>query len=82
MVTGEQAVKLGLVDTLGTYEDAVLIAAKIAGMKGEPSIVKERKMGLSLFRRLFGETKLGDLLDLKDQILNQPILQYRMLHGF
>ena len=80
--TGEEALSLGLVDTLGTYEDAILIAAKLAGIKGEPSLVKERKRGLTLFGRLIGESKIDELLGLKDQILNQPILQYRMAHSF
>ena len=42
--TGEQAVELGLVDTLGTYEDAVQIAAEIAGIEGEPTLIRERKV--------------------------------------
>jgi len=41
--TGEQAVKAGLVDTLGTFEDAILITAAAAGIEGEPSVVRERK---------------------------------------
>jgi protease IV len=78
--TGEEAVSMGLVDTLGTYEDAVGIAAKLAGIRGEPSVVKERRRGLSLFERVFGETKIPDFLGLKDELFNQPILQYRMSH--
>ena len=80
--TGEQAMHLGLVDTLGTYEDAINIAAALAGVKGKPTIVKERKRGLTLFERLFGEVKIPDLLGLKDELLNQPILQYKMMPGF
>ncbi|MBI1804441.1 MAG: signal peptide peptidase SppA [Ignavibacteriae bacterium] len=79
--TGEQALDLGLVDTLGTYEDAIHIAAHLAHIKGEPTLVKERKRGVSLFERIFGETKIPDFLGLKDELLNQPILQYRMTHG-
>ena len=80
--TGVQALDIGLVDTLGTYEDAVGIAARLAGMHGEPSIVRERRSGLSLFERVFGETKISDFLGLKDELLNQPIFQYRMSQGF
>ncbi|MBI1806485.1 MAG: signal peptide peptidase SppA [Ignavibacteria bacterium] len=80
--TGEQAVEIGLVDTIGTYEDALAIVAKLAGIRGEPSIVKERKHGLSLFERLFGEAKIPDFLGLKDELLNQPILQYKILQGY
>ena len=80
--TGEQAVDMGLVDTLGTYEDAVHIAAHLAGIHGEPAIVKEHKRNASLFDLLFGQTKIPDLLGLKNDIMNRPILQYRMESGF
>ena len=80
--TGEQALKLGLVDTLGTYEDAIKITARIAGIRGEPAIVKERRRVFSLLDRILGEAKIEELLGLKEKILDQPILQYRMVHGF
>jgi protease-4 len=80
--TGEQALKMGLVDSIGTYEDAVMIAARLSGIKGAPSIVKERKRTATIFDLLFGKTKLADLLHLNDEFLNQPILQYRMVQGF
>ncbi len=76
--TGAQALKLKLVDTLGTYEDAILIAAKLAGIRGKPSVVRERKHRATLLDNLFGETKFQELLGLKDEILNRPILQYKM----
>jgi protease-4 len=73
--TGEQAVGIGLVDTLGTYEDAVKIAAELGGVRGEPSIVKERKRQSWLIPLLgdMGETVKG----LKQEILDRPILSYR-----
>ena len=77
--TGEQALSLRLVDTLGTYSDAVDIAAKLAGMKGKPSIVKERKHKPTFFDVLFGQSRISDVLNLKDEFLNQPILQYKMV---
>ncbi len=36
--TGQDALKLGLVDQLGTFQDAVLDAAHLAGIKGEPTV--------------------------------------------
>lgn len=77
--TGEQALSLRLVDTIGTYEDAVGIAAKLAGIKGRPTIVKERKHKPTFFDVLFGQSKISDVLNLKDDLLNQPILQYKMV---
>jgi protease IV len=73
--TGEQALQLGLVDTLGTFEDAVRIAAVKVGIKGEPAIVKERK------RQMWYESFFGDagetLKDLKQELIDRPVLSYR-----
>lgn len=38
--SGRQAKQAGLVDTLGTYEDALRIAGKLAGITGEPRVVR------------------------------------------
>ncbi len=75
--TGVQAEDLGLIDTLGTYEDAVLIAAELAGIEGEPALVKERK------RRTMFDTWFGDVSEsitsLKSELLNRPILSYKFV---
>lgn len=45
--TGEQALKIGLIDELGNIEDAVKIAATLSGIKGEPVVVtKEEKFSI------------------------------------
>jgi len=80
--TGVQALELGLVDTLGTFEDAVGIAAELAGISGEPSIVKEAKKKTTLFDLLMNDAEVAEFTDLKNQILHQPILQYRIPQGF
>jgi len=80
--TGEQACSLRLDDTLGTYEDAVALAAHLAGIKGKPAIIRERKHKATVLDVLFGQSKVSDLLNLKDDLLNQPILQYKMVPGF
>jgi protease-4 len=41
--TGEQALKLGLVDELGNLEDAIQTAAKLSGIKGEPIVVSKKE---------------------------------------
>lgn len=78
--TGETAKELGLVDTIGTFEDAVHIAAEIAGIKGEPSLVRERK------RKSFMESLLTDVgesvKDIKQDILDRPVLSYRFPGSF
>ncbi|WP_082788900.1 signal peptide peptidase SppA [Desulfolucanica intricata] len=43
--TGRQAHQLGLVDQLGNYYDAVKLAAKLAGIKGEPVVSEMGKKG-------------------------------------
>jgi protease-4 len=79
--TGEEALGLRLVDTLGTFQDAVDLAARLAGLHGEPTLVRERK-ATPLFEQLFGKSELSAVLGLKDEILNRPLLQYRMPEGF
>ena len=41
--TGRQAKEARLVDELGDLDDAIHIAADIAGMEGEPKVVEPRK---------------------------------------
>lgn len=75
--TGEQAVKLGLVDTLGTFEDAIHIAASMAGIKGEPAIVRER-MRVGVFQSLFGDTE-GAIKKLKQDLIDRPVLSFKFV---
>jgi protease IV len=74
--TGRQAYERKLIDTLGTYEDAIRIAAEISGIDGEPTIVRERP------RRTFWDSffgaMAGDLSDIRDVLLKLPAVQYRM----
>jgi protease-4 len=51
--SGRQALQLGLVDRMGTYEDAIAMAARMGGIKGKPQIIKERPKKVSLFDFLF-----------------------------
>jgi protease-4 len=73
--TGRQAVEYGFVDTLGTMEDAVSIAAELGGIHGKPKIVKETK------RKTFIERFIGDaateVTKIRQEIFQQPLLQYR-----
>jgi protease-4 len=39
--TGEQALNKGLIDQLGNLPDAIQVAADLAGLKGEPYIIKD-----------------------------------------
>jgi protease-4 len=42
LYSGAQALAAGLVDELGGYEDAVAIAARAAGVQGEPRTIRAR----------------------------------------
>lgn len=41
--TGEQALKVGLIDELGNLEDAIKTAAQLSGIKGEPVVVSKKE---------------------------------------
>lgn len=56
--TGSQAEKLGLVDCLGNYQDAILMAARMSGIKGKPKTIKIRRKRPSIFDLLLGKLKL------------------------
>ena len=60
-----QAIENGLIDLLGTMEDAVIMAAQMAGLKGKPLMVypPEEKKGLLniLFGNIFHGTSLSNL---------------------
>jgi protease-4 len=60
LYSGEEAVKVGLVDRLGTYEDALELAARMGGIVGKPRVVK-RQPRRPLFERIFGKT-VSDLV--------------------
>ncbi len=75
--TGRQALALGLVDKLGSYYDAVELAAKEAGIKGEPK-VKTFGASKSIWGELFGTEELfplpsrRSLLNLTGPMLIEP----------
>jgi protease-4 len=58
--TGLQAYNLGLVDTLGGLADAVKLAADLAGLDGEPEVVRPREKRRSFLADVLSGV-LGDL---------------------
>jgi protease-4 len=58
LFTGREAVDVGLVDRVGTYEDAVRMAARMGGIEGDPQIVKKHRRR-SLYERIFGESAVS-----------------------
>ncbi|HMQ80462.1 MAG TPA: signal peptide peptidase SppA [Ignavibacteria bacterium] len=73
--TGLQAMEYGLIDSLGTFEDAIRITGKMAGIEGEPRIVREKKK-FSFFEEVMG-SKIEDVTDIKGKLFDEPILQYK-----
>jgi protease-4 len=55
--TGQEAHRNGLVDELGTLQDAVAAAAKLANLSGEPRTVTPPRKKTSLWDLLFGESR-------------------------
>lgn len=73
--TGLQAKEYGLIDSLGTFEDAIRITSKMAGIEGEPRIVREKKK-FSFFEELLG-SKIEDVTSIKNKLFDEPILKYK-----
>ena len=61
--TGQEAKNLGLVDEIGTFQDAVAAAGRLAGIEGEPRLVTPPKRNFSILDLLLGESR--SLLPLK-----------------
>ena len=59
IMTGRQALALGLVDTLGTFEDAKRIAASLCGIEGEPRLIRPSRRINSWVRDLLAGTAEG-----------------------
>ncbi len=53
--TGSQAVEYSLIDTLGTFEDAILLAGKMAGIEGRPKVIYSKRKKVSLIDILFSD---------------------------
>jgi len=54
--SGEQAKEIGLVDSLGGLEDAVAMAGKAGGIKGDPVVIYPKKKRFSLLEFLLGRS--------------------------
>lgn len=74
--SGEQACQLSLIDTLGTYEDAIQLAAHAAGIKGEPRLIRQERRKLTPLEFMFS-------FDMKEFIETHfsawPRIQYLMM---
>jgi protease-4 len=75
--SGQQAKDLGLIDTLGTLEDAIALAAEIGGIKGEPEIIYPEKKRFSLLDYFLQESLQRALENVRES-LSQPNFLFLM----
>lgn len=81
--TGRQAKDIGLIDSLGTFDDAVKMAAVMGGIEGEPSLVRkrERVTWFEMIVESLGKNELKEVKDeLRGEFIDQPMLQYKFIY--
>jgi len=65
--TGKYAYSVGLVDELGTIDDAIELAASMAGIKGRPMVVTEKRRKPGLYDMLYsGLSRLNISVNLRN----------------
>jgi protease-4 len=74
--SGEQARNLGLVDELGNLEETIALAAKLAGIRGEPEVVYAEKKRFSLLEFLLQESASRLAEGLRDSAPPMNFLYY------
>ena len=67
--TGNQALPLGLVDRLGTYQDAIALAGRMAGLSDKPNVVRQRP-------KTFFEM-LMDNMEMMTGLYSPGVVEYR-----
>jgi protease IV len=80
--TGSQALNLGLVDELGTFEDVVKYTADLVGIEGDPPLVREKRQKGFFTILLEGMTKsdFDDITtEVKEEYIDAPLLQYKFV---
>ena len=78
--TGHQALEAGLVDELGTLEDAIAKAAELGGIEGEPEVVELSPMPSLLDLWMGFQTRLSaPSLEEVLGVWGTPSVQYRWL---
>lgn len=71
--TGEEALALKLVDSLGSLDDAVRVTAKLAGMTGDPDTIYPKKRDASLFELL---SDSGDASTLLERVASRRVPKF------
>ena len=69
--TGQQAMSMKLIDSLGDFETAVADTAKSVGIKGEPTLVRPEKDRKTLLDLLLGD--VSQYLPSREKMLEQQV---------
>jgi len=78
VITGEQAIELGFADEIGNFNDAVNIAAELAGMEGEPRLIyPKRKFEWQMFFESFSDAIINKMLETG----SVPLYRYNIDRG-
>jgi protease-4 len=81
--TGRQALELGLVDAVGTPDDAIAKAAELGGVEGEPQVI-ELKPTITLMEALYGFQSRSAVPTLEEILswAGAPSLQFRFVENW
>ncbi len=74
--TGQQALDLKLIDQFGNFEDAIDVAAKEAGIKGEPTLIKPEKRKPMWIELLLGDEREEKISALVHEVLTPKALYW------
>ena len=74
--SGRQALQLKLVDELGSLEDAVLLAGRLAGIEGKPAVVYAEKKKTNLWKYLLESTASVVSGEIRKSTVDSPGAQY------
>ncbi len=75
--TGEEAMQLKLVDQIGTLQDAIELAARRGGIRGEPRVIYPRPESPGLLDVLTGEASVKGMVQ---DVIGKPIGETRFLY--
>jgi protease-4 len=70
--TGQQASALKLIDLIGTYQEALALAAEVTNIEGRPRVVAPRQRKVTIWDLLF-----GDLEQHLVRLQTLPVLRYQ-----
>jgi protease-4 len=75
--TGEQAYRLRLVDTLGSYQTAISLAGTLGKIQGEPRVQRERQRK-SLIEEIMGTRLSRNVEALNNALRPSSVVEYRL----